>query len=361
MKVRALASTMGIGVAAALMLTAVAVPASADPAPANDYRLLAGVGSDTTQDVLNHLGKVVGGGSTIASWDARPPAGATTTIKTKASGPNGDCTQTRPNGSGAGRTALRNAQSSTNATYDCVDFARSSSYPNAVPQTTGLYTYIPFGVDAVTVAVNENSFLPSNITSVQAQRIYQCFDDDIAGEPVVPLLIQSGSGTRQFWLQKMGVAEQDIAAGFYPCLQDLGNTVQEHDGNVLAGHEEYLLPFSVGQWIAQGNAGQTVGGHQIDIVNRRGPSKLLEIDAVVPRNVDGTLNINFPIRRDVYNVVPTADLVTGSLISNTFAGPTSSVCNEDDVIKAYGFGFRTGSSSNLLELPCGSTLLKADS
>lgn len=342
MQVRHIGKMAGAVFCSVVALAAFATPAQAD---APDVRILAGVGSDTTQDVLNGLSEVVvdrtdadGDGDTtekvIASWNA---AGATPTIKTKATG----CEFARPNGSGAGRTALRNSETPGSATEGCVDFARSSSGPVAGAATG---TWVKFGVDAVTYAVADTSDLPDTLTTVQLKRIYKCLDTDILGTPVVPLLIQAGSGTRSFWLSQMGITEPEIANGDYPCLKDLDNGVQENNGTVLAGHPEYLMPFSIAQFIAQGNS-------LPDVVDRRGPARLGAVQTldgtVYQPTVNGALNTTFPYRRDVYNIVPTAD-VAKPVIADTFIGADSQICQNGAVIQQYGFGYDAAA--------CGSTL-----
>ncbi|MFU8870449.1 hypothetical protein [Micromonospora sp. SL4-19] len=360
---RALAASLG----ALMVAVAVGGPAYGDPSPATDYRTLAGVGSDTTQDVMNGLGDAItaaGGAKIIASWDARGSAN----IKTRAS----NCQFPRPDGSGAGRTALRASEGESGGIYQsanvlgCVDFARSSSGPSGTPGTTGLYTYVSFGVDGVTYAVNADSDLPSNLTLVQLQRIYRCLTTKINGVAVTPLLIQSGSGTRSFWNSKMGISESEISAGDYPCLQSLNNTVQEHDGRVLNGQLNYLVPFSIAQYIAQENAGKTIGGVQVNVQDRRGQAALGKINGVGPRvgagGFTGSLNIGFPLTRDVYNVIPTARL-SNPTVASTFVGAGSAVCTRDQVITAFGFGYRapTGSQpADLLQQGCGDTYLKAN-
>lgn len=330
MQANTLAKTLGVALAAAAVLAAAGTPALADPADATDYRILTGVGSDTTQDVLNGLAESITNGSgqkIIASWDAR----GTSPIKTKANG----CEIARPNGSGAGRGALKLSETAGSTSQGCVDFARSSSGTSFVEGGTG--TWIPFGVDAMTYAINENSDLPDNLTTVQLERVYQCLTDNIAGEPVVPLLIQPGSGTRAFWLQKVGITEAEIANGDYPCLQSLNNTVQEHDGTALEGHNEYILPYSVAQFIAQSNAGTVVDGVTVNVIDRRGPARLGSVNGIAPRTESGALNTELPYKRDVYNVVPTADLDV-PIIDEVFTGADSAVCSRTSIIQAYGFG-----------------------
>lgn len=338
MQVSNIGKVAGAIFCSAVALAAFATPAMADPAPADDYRILAGVGSDTTQDVMNGLAEVVvdttdadSDGDTsekvIASWNAT----GTGPIKTKAAE---NCSIARPNGSGAGRTALRNSETAGSATAGCLDFSRSSSGPASGGTNA---TWVKFGVDAVTYAVADNSDLPTTLTTVELERIYKCLDTDILGTPVVPLLIQSGSGTRAFWLAQMDITEADIANGDYPCLQSLGNTVQEHNGNVLAGHPEYIMPFSIAQYIAQGN-------NLPGVTDRRGPAVLGSVqtldenETVYPPVVDGALNVDFPYARDVYNVVPTADVAV-PVIADTFIGSGSQICENGDVIELYGFGF----------------------
>ncbi|WP_018348824.1 hypothetical protein [Longispora albida] len=353
--------TLGVSFGAAVLaLAALGTPAAADP-PAGEYRTLAGVGSDTTQDVLNGLGSVItngDGSKRIASYNATGGG----SIKTRATG----CDFPRPNGSGAGRTALRASNGEAGGVYQgvnvagCVDFARSSSYGGSTPSETGNYSYVTFGVDAVTYAINAGSDLPDSLTYVQLQRIYRCLTTNVGGTPVTPLLIQSGSGTRQFWLQKMGVTEADIAAGDYPCLQSLGNTVQEHDGTVLNGHNDYLLPFSVGQYVAQGNTAAIQSQTGVVVPNRRGEAVLGKVNGISPV-VGGVLNISFrpELVRDVYNVIPTSK-ITDPAIAETFVGPNSKVCQARPAIELFGFGFRQN-FADLLHQGCGDTRLKANS
>lgn len=366
---------VGAALGAAVMALGLAVgPASADPDPVTDYRQLAGAGSDTTQDVLNGLGVAVGGGDVIASWNAR----GTATITTKAVAQNANCTDiVRPNGSGQGRTALRasegDGQWNGRTITGCFDFARSSSAPSS-PSTTGNYTYIPFGVDAVTYAVHTGAVgdlgFPTTLTRRQLEGIYKCVITRVNGIDVNPLLPQSGSGTRQFWLAQVDILEEEIPS--YPCIDQRNNTIQEHDGRVLqyslANNSADIVPFSVAQFVAQTNAGETHDGVLVDVENRRGSAVLGRVNGVAPTTgtaADPVLNVNFPIVRDVYNVVPTHDIEGGApdaAIVNTFVGAGADVCERRTVIEAFGFGFRTTSvPGDPLKLACGATTLRANS
>ncbi|WIB35557.1 hypothetical protein [Curtobacterium sp. MCJR17_043] len=146
--------------ATALIVGALAVPAAqADPA-GNAFGTLVGLGSDTTQDVMNGVATAVGGGQ-IASYDA---ANAGPSVVTRAGGK----AIPRVSGSGAGRDALLVAigaiasksgvalADGTSTTVDSsvvgqLDFARSSSGPSSTA-SDGVVAYVPFARDAVDVA-----------------------------------------------------------------------------------------------------------------------------------------------------------------------------------------------------------------
>ncbi|MGH3777783.1 MAG: hypothetical protein ACRDRR_18975 [Pseudonocardiaceae bacterium] len=113
--------------------------ALADPVSPTGPRQLPGVGSDTTQDVMNgygngvafstppYAGVIVGGTKIVASYDAT----GTTTITTK---PTPACTGIpRPNGSSDGVNALAGLKPGFPA--DCAEFARSSA--NSAPSRPG--------------------------------------------------------------------------------------------------------------------------------------------------------------------------------------------------------------------------------
>ncbi|MFE5657290.1 hypothetical protein [Streptomyces sp. NPDC056431] len=311
-----------LGVAALGLGVALAPAAQADPNPITQYRTLAGTGSDTTQDVLNGLGNVVVnalGQKIIASWDATGSA----TIKTKATG----CVINRPNGSSAGIDALRNAVDTNSG---CLDFARSSRGP-ADTSTTDL-TWIPFAKDAVSWAKRSDSALPSDLTATQLKDIYECNLTSLNGVALTPILPQSNSGTRQFFLSSISVTTPGA------CVQQ---GVQENDGTVLDSAGD-VAPYSVASYTAQEKG---------VVTNRRGAAVLGSVGTVAPRNADKTLNPAFPYLRDVYNVVPTAKL-TNATISATFVGSTSKVCAATTTITNYGFGS--------LGTACGATTVKGE-
>lgn len=344
---------------ATLGVAVVTGTAQADP-PTGVHRTVVGVGSDTTQDVINGLANGTGtdqildpnptqpssDGLLIASYDATPAG----TVKTRDVG----CTITRPDGSGAGVNALR---ADITAGTHCIDFARSSSGPNA----TGQFTFIPFGVDAVTAAVKSGSTLPTNLTfsttattnALKAQfdlnRVYNCLDTNgnplaagvfptINGKTVHPLVPQNGSGTRKFWASTLGFNATTLPS----CVSDVaknGAQVQEHNGNALqrtiaTDSSEDVMPFSIAQHIAQG---RSLPG----VTDRRNGAVLENVNSVSPLS-SGNLNTAFPIKRDVYNVVQDSRLGEDN-IKFTFVGSGSDVCSRiysgtTTYINEYGFG-----------------------
>ncbi|GIF64369.1 hypothetical protein Ais01nite_24040 [Asanoa ishikariensis] len=391
MKVKNVGRVGAVLLAAALGAAAMAGPAMADPSSATDFRSLTGVGSDTTQDVMNGFGNAYApnGTKVVASWDAR----GTSPIKTKAT----NCVFPRPDGSGAGRQALRASEGENlggthggpgffngAAVQGCADFARSSSYGGPTPPATaGNYTYIPFGVDAVGLARNVNGDIPANISFAQVQRVYKCFDTAIAGNTVTPRMIQAASGTWQFWTGKMGITEAEINLGDYSCLardadsnpatpaQPNLERVQEHDGTVLNNNLNQIVPFSAGQFIAQSNVATIATATGVTVTDRRGQAALTGMrmpgQAIQQPIVGGVLNTAFPLRRDVYNVVPTSKLANAA-IDAAFTGADSALCTSTvnvggtnrSLIELFGFGKRTA-NVDLLNAACGSTDLKANS
>jgi hypothetical protein len=293
--------------AVVLGVGALAVPAVADPADGN-HRVLSGVGSDTTQDVLNGLSESVDNGATIASYNATGSA----TIQTRDTG----CVINRPDGSSAGIDALRNAVDNSTG---CLDFARSSRGP--ADTSTQDLSWIAYAKDAVTVAVRSDSALNNNlnVTTAQLHDIYTCSLTSLNGVTLTPLLPQANSGTRTFFLGQIGVAETAVGS----CV----GTFQEHNGVQLDTAGD-IAPYSIAQYLAQ------TGGV---VEDRHGATVLGKVNSVSPTTADGTLNTAFPYSRDVYNVVPTAKL-SNATVAATFVGSSSKVCADSGTIELYGFG-----------------------
>ena len=320
---RNLIAAVGIG----LVATAFSVSsATADPSGPPQYRQIAGVGSDTVQGVEDALANVitVGGTKVLGSYDATGSA----KINTQAAAACQN--QNRPNGSGAGRNALL---ASLAAGDGCVQYARSSSL-NLAASATSL-TYVPFAIDAVTYAVTGNSVLPRQLALTDLKAIYTCDPTYVGTAPnfdIHALLPQAGSGTRSFWESTMGISDADVVAGKYPCISDTKNglPIEEHDGRVLDSTS--IAPFSIAQYIAQSS--QT-------IADVRGNAVLGTIDGLTP----ATLNTNFGVQREVYNVIPTSK-VSDSTYASVFVGANSQFCSNKTILQQYGFG---------IDPNCGST------
>ena len=310
--------------ALALICAGIAVPmigstAFADPTGTPTYRQLAGVGSDTTQDVMNAMANVItiGGVKVLGSYNAV----GTATIATKAAAA---CqTVARANGSGAGRTALLN---SLTAADGCLDWSRSSSL-NVTASTPGL-TYIPYAIDGVSYAITPSSGVPRGLALLDLQAIYKCDPAYVGTAPnftITPVLPQAGSGTRSFWETQMGITDANVNAGAYPCIINgtkNGVLIEEHSGTVL--DDKSLVPFSIPQYNSQSYG---------LVADKRGSAMLGVIGGTYPN----LLNTSFSVKREVYNVIPTADVAVAPW-STVFVGATSLVCTNTATIQTYGIG-----------------------
>ncbi len=328
---KTLAGVAGLGVLAAGLISA--APASADPAPGN-YSLI-GVGSDTTQNVMNDLATAINTATpgTLASWDA---IGSPTSINVKPS--QAGCTYTRSaageaaeaNGSSAGRSRLVEALNPADPRFNCINYARSSS-----GRSSGFtqLTWVEFAQDAMTyVTRSDGDVSRVGFTLAQVQDVYKCLNPDIK-----PILPQVGSGSRAFWLTTMGITEAQINAGQFNCLvpgatfTGVGYTmvgrpnVQENVGTALKTDE--MMPFSIGLYNVQ------AAGNNSDL---RGPLNVLAQigsgSAALPVVGNGT----FPVSRKLYNIIPTTQ-VSNAPWSTVFVGSTSSICSNSATILNNGF------------------------
>ncbi|AWB95420.1 hypothetical protein DCE93_06905 [Agromyces badenianii] len=369
------------GLLAGLAATAVAAvafgataPANADPAGAPTYRTLAGVGSDTTQDLNNGLASVVaiGGSLALGSYDATGSA----TIQTK----SGGTVFNRPNGSGSGVTALKSAKDATtlwggqNLVDTDVQFARSSSAAAWTP--SGAYSYIPLALDAVTYATASTTAVPNGIplgtstgqdsdsdgvldltlrniytrgattTLENASNVGFTVGAQGSGANIIPFIPQAGSGTRSFWISQVGGSIGSIVS---PTYTDGSGThdVQEHDGSVTAAVTNALVPFSIAQHIAQGNSATLASNYGVTVTDRRNGAVLRSVGAVAPL-ASGVLNPAFPIARPVFTVVKYAELATNTALAAVFQNDTALAYNatrpgsSNLVITDFGFGDLTG-------------------
>jgi hypothetical protein len=310
-----IAAAAGAGV---LSLALATLPlAQADPIGPPQYRELAGMGSDTTQTLMNALAEIVtiNGSKVIGSYDATGSANVAT--KSTAA-----CAAVaRANGSSAGRDALLK---SLQANDGCLQFARSSSSRGTFTSTPSM-TWVPFATDALTFAVRGDGDVPRELTKDQLIAIFKCLVPSI--QPALP---QVGSGTRNSWLDYVGVP-RDFQPAQYPCLVPQkdggtfpGNLPQEHDGRELKKNQ--IMPYSAAVYQAQ------LYGTAPD---RRGRSVIGVIDGVVPT----VINTSFSGLRQVFNIIPTAKVTaTDSPEFKVFVGKDSLICKAKAQINLQGFG-----------------------
>ena len=323
--------------------------AFADPSGAPTYRKLVGVGSDTTEEVMNSLAdaiivdpdgagpegtqKVLGsfnatGGAFEAKDPAALPAGATTcsyaAYNPAGSGNNGP--GVRASGSSAGRSRLLESLTPTDPRVGCLDFARSSSLNQAA--ATPNLTYIPFALDGLTYAVRADSSISRTLSLASLKTIYQCG----AGSAFIPTLPQAGSGTRSSWLSLLGLTEATKGACVVDTYVDpadgLTKSVQEHDGRALVD-PKMLVAYSAAQYSAQ-----SVGS----VTDKRGRAVLGGIGGVPSQGP----NSGGAGARLMYNIVPTSRVNSSdpadALLKQVFVGPNAEVCKQPAVIAKNGFG-----------------------
>jgi hypothetical protein len=316
-----IAAAAGAGVFSLVLAT---LPlAQADPIGPPTYRALAGGGSDTTQSLMNALAAVIKDPGTgelvLGSYDA--VGSATITTKNPATDPK--CQNiNRPNGSSAGRNAL---QASLQAQDGCFQFARSSSSRGNYTSPTASMTWIPFATDALTFAVRSDGDVPRELSRNDLIEIFSCKVPSIQ-----PALVQTGSGTRDSWLDYVGIPRNFDPAS-YPCLVPQkdggtfpGNLPQEHDGRELKKNQ--VMPYSAAVYQAQ------IYGTAPD---RRGKAVIGVIDGIVPT----IINNDFGGVRPMFNIIPTSKVTdTDSLEYKVFVGKDSLICRSKPLINLQGFG-----------------------
>lgn len=326
-------AVVGTTVAAVTLMTAAS--ALADPSSTPPLTAVVGVGSDTLTPVYHQLTADYNASHTteLASWDAVDPitGAAGGTIVTKASSSTDmTCSMVRPNGSSAGITALENTVS--DAGHPCVDFARSSRAPALTDPNT--VAFVELARDAITwSSPNGNSTTPSpvptTLTVVQMANIYNCTSgftnwSSVGGSnaPIVPVLPQSGSGTRSTFLLAMGAA-LGLGTGVPltpgPCVVNgtdaAGDPIEENTGVTKGNVAEFgtskapkvdaIYPYSIGAYIAQ-----HFDAHSTSIW-KPGDLGMRKVMSKAPVSGTGTLahiNPAFPIQmfRTLYDVVQNA-------------------------------------------------------
>lgn len=297
--------------------------ALADPNGPPPFRALAGVGSGTTSAVTNALSDDIKDGAgtkIIGSYDSE----GSPTIQTKATG----CTMNRPDGDLPGIDALV-----ANTANGCLQFARTVNDDRSARPGQNL-TYIPFGTDVMGYVTRSQTTVSPRLTVAQLKTIYTC-----GNAAVQPLIPHFGEETREFFLQKLGLANTPNFTTLNPCVKDVvnGAEVEQLQGNVLTLPNQ-LMPYSVSVWVSQA-AGV--------IPDEHGSTVLRRIDNITPLlpNTDSTL------ARDVFNVVPNGQIGAGTLTNQVFVGPGSKICTDIATIKKFAIAANPNCGSTAKQTP----------
>ncbi len=352
---------------AALAVASVAAPVvlSSTPATAADptHRLTA-AGSDTTEAVMETIldryaaSPANTGGDAVANIPAVPKGAGYTVGADAGCGartyvPSGTppTNYTAPNGSGAGRNALKDP---TNLANGCIDIARSSSGPSS--SDPAAFRYFGFAKDAVSWAAYSGGRAPVSLTKSQIKGIYDCSFtnwNEVGGTAgsIQRYLPQAGSGTRSFFIANIldGSDPTTVSSASCPAVK----LVEENKGNLVAVADRpgAIVPYSAGAWIAQANGvlantrstatirSITVSGTALKPVAGPTFGKYSPNAAVINGGV-------FPGVRTVYNVLDTDSVAYAQALkavgfdsANPTTGVRSPLCSGQlaSVLQTYGF------------------------
>jgi phosphate transport system substrate-binding protein len=358
----------------AALLALAGVLAACDYGPDNVAKKITVVGSDTTQDVMArillryHFNQPTDYNKFDSSHDdmfnvlsvqnpgLAVPADGDCGARTWATPPAAG-THLAPNGSSAGRNALRDD------TPGCVDIARSSAAPRAIGPTgdKATFEYYAFGVDGLGWSTHPSSPAPANLTLAQLQGIFNCtftnWNQVGGGDgPIQRYWPQTGSGTFQSAVSELMGGVNPFTISNPPSCPAAIST-QESSGELIAANGDQataLVPYSAGNWIAQANdavnpdqrAGQELGNlNGFDFVvgspGNFGPGSAIVEENV--RLVDPTPAV--PGIRFIFNVVDSAgpSYVTAKRyvgFDNQANGRTSPLCSNKFAADITLFGFR---------------------
>jgi ABC-type phosphate transport system substrate-binding protein len=281
----------------------------------------------------------------------------------------GSCEIPRPDGSNAGITALEANEEDAEGDY-CIDFTFSDRPPESTDPTS--IVFVPFAGDAIAWSSpagtsTDPTPVPSTLTLADLQSIYECTItnwDQVGGSdaPIVPVLPQSGSGTRTTFLLDLGngtpitpgscVVNGSNSTGIIQGDTGLGaaNVAQFDPDGVPAVDD--IFPYGIGDFLAQGTETNGVGGHASstwghgvlelgDLTNSSGT-----VEAPTTTNSSGqpVINTSYPyFQRDLFNVVRNADTAPATAIPaylQPIFGSSDWLCTNSiaqaDII-SYGF------------------------
>ncbi len=353
-KIQKLLAVTGVAAAA---VGVVGTSALADPPKGTvpTHTSIVGTGSDTTQLVVDAFSTAYNKTKPKLKMYSFDAVGSTNVTEKK------NCaSRVRPNGSSAGIAELEAGLRPNGDTADhCVDFARSSRARTAGTDP-GSILFIPFAIDAVTWSADlyaGSTNAVSNLSTQQLQAIYSCDASiinpkrhgqvtwkEVGGkstDKIIPVIPQSSSGTRKFFLTQIGVSTVGS------CVQGQDDTVEENEGtNAIFKHKstakDIVFPYSVAVYLAQSQGGHGTG--------TQGKQVLQHINHVAPlsgRAPHRTINSTFPYLREVYNVVRNASKNGGQYVPN-YLRPlfgsgkpgTGWICKSStakSLIQSYGF------------------------
>lgn len=209
---------------------------AATSTPAGYY---VGVGSDTTQIVVHDLVSAFNATNPTNKLSSFAADGTPSSIFLRTTSA---AAITRPNGSGSGKALLYAPNNNAE-----VDFARSSSTLSAA-EISGNLLQAPFALDGLKLAVSKSvtSNAPATLTPAQIVAIYKGTADtwdDVGGSStaaIVPLIPQSGSGTRSFFESKLKEANNNQTVTLAATVQN----TQEHDPADIKNNPNAIAPFS---------------------------------------------------------------------------------------------------------------------
>lgn len=390
--------------------------AHADPYSSPATTSIVGVGSDTITPLFDGDVSVKQAGTLVTDYNTQSPVPSNLLWSWDATGTanitekSGCASVARPDGSSAGITALE-ANVKNSAGQYCVDFARSSRAPQSGDPTTIAFASLAEDGISTTSPQGTSNPEPATLSVAQLTEIYSCdvpeanhgtgtnqwgdlnsaLTGTAAQAPIVPVLPQSGSGTRSTFLLDLGsggvplnpgtcVVNGSNSAGPIEENTGTGNT-NSSNGTVYGNDSQFdpssgpavddIFPYSIGDWIAQGTSegtynGVAIGGHAKSPDFTRGVLGLYEVGGVAPTTTDNTspysgatvINRSFPLLRTLYDVVrnggtasapafPTTPAYESAL--STIFGPSGWACtNATAQADIASFGF------SLLGRNCGS-------
>jgi ABC-type phosphate transport system substrate-binding protein len=364
--VATMASTAAL--VAGTVTTASAAPNDppAKTAPAS-YDIV-GVGSSTTQYVMDAISTEYNAGVKVHSpahpklysfdaWKPNADPNGVTKIAPKA----GCKSIVRPNGSGAGLTALNTTGKVKigTASYPCLNYSRSSGArkPTDPKKGAGGVVFVAFAKDAITWAARSaakgGTDAPASLTLKQLQGIFTCKTTNwsqVGGKnaKIKVYLPQSGSGTLSTWEKFMG-----ITGNLGSCVTS--TLIEENEGtNKAFNSPNAVFIYSIGAYVAQKYHSALPGkkpgkGQNAFGTNLTGFLQPMKISGIAPTTTAKvpTINPKFPasFSRTLYNVVNfnanTKDdlgkILDGMFGAKSVKGFLCTSAKAQATIKAYGF------------------------